>query len=179
MANLTENMKVKLILIITISIIISSVFLVFYPLKFDFYEQLKAKRIVDIIVLPIFIIGLGNYIIKKVKNDGVNWKTFSKEILFAFVIFGLFYFTIIRSVLSCGLLFINITVIEKVEINGTITNIVKIEGHGKVIGKYEITINQNGNELNFESNKNAIENYTLNGKFKKEMNKGVLNIVYK
>jgi hypothetical protein len=172
-------MKVKLITIITISIIISSVFLVFYPLKFDFYEQLKTKRIVDIIVLPIFIIVLGYYIIKKVKNDGANWKTFSKEILFAIAIFGIFYFTIIRSVLSCGLLFINRTVKEKVEINGTITDILKIEGHGKVIGKYEITINQNGKEYNFESNKNAMENYRLNGKFKMEMNKGILNIVYK
>ena len=83
--------------------------------------------------------------------------------------------------LSCGLLFINCSLkeTETVEVYGQITDIIKIEGHGKVIGRYEITINQDGKEFNFESNKNAIEKYSLNENFKMEMKKGILNILYK
>ncbi|RTY85434.1 hypothetical protein [Flavobacterium sp. GT3R68] len=174
-------MKIKFILISAILLIVLCVFLVFYPLRFDFYEQLKAKKIVDIFFLPIVIILIINYIHKTVKKRDVNWKIFPKEILFAIVLFGIIYFTILRSVFSCGLLFINCTLKEKeiVEINGTITDIVKIEGHGKVIGKYELTINKNGKELSFESNKKAIENFSLNEKFKMKMKKGALNILYK
>jgi hypothetical protein len=174
-------MKITKILISAVVLIVLCVFLIFYPLRFDFYEQLKAKRIVDLFFLPIILIFLINYVLKTVKKGGVNWKIFPKEILFAIVIFGIIYFTILRSVFSCGLLFINCALEEKeiVEVNGTITEIVKIEGHGKVPGRYELTINQNGKEFNFESNKKAIENFSLNEKFSIEMKKGTLNLMYK
>ena len=174
-------MKIKLIIISSILIIILSVYLIFYPLKFDFYEQIKAKRIVDLFIIPFFLIIFGNYTIKIVKKGEIDWKKFPKEILFASTLFGIFYFFIIRSVLSCGILFINCCTKEKeiVELNGKITDIVKYEGHGKVIGRYEITINQNGKEFHFESNKYVIEKYSLNGKFNTQMKKGNLNILYK
>jgi hypothetical protein len=174
-------MRIKYILISITLLIVLSVFLIFYPLRFDFYEQTKAKRIVDILILPLVFIFLINYVLKTVRKGNVNWEIFPKEILFSIILFGLIYFTILRSVLSCGLLFINCALKEneKVEINGTIINITKIEGHGKVLGNYEVKINQNGKEFNFESNKKAIENFSLNGKFKMEMNKGTLNLMYK
>lgn len=174
-------MKLKYILVSAILLIVLSVFLVFYPLRFDFYEQLKAKRIVDIIFFPIVTTLLINYVFMHVKKGDVNWKIFPKEILFAIVLFGMIYFTILRSVFSCGLLFINCALKEKeiIEINGTITDIIKIEGHGKVLGRYELMVNKNGKEFNFESNKKAIENFSLNENFKMEMKKGILNILYK
>lgn len=174
-------MKVTYILVSAILLIVLCVFLIFYPLRFDFYEQLKAKKIVDLFFLPIVLIFLTNYVLKTIKKDDVNWKIFSKEILFAVALFGLIYFTILRSVLSCGLLFINCALAEKeiVVVSGRITDIVKIEGHGKVLGQYELTINQNGKEFNFESNKKAIENLSLNENCKIEMKKGILNLMYK
>ena len=174
-------MKIKIILTSIILIIVLSVFLVFYPLRFDFYDQLKAKQIVDKVIFPTVIFFLGIYIFKMVKNGGVNWRKFPQEILFAIFLFGIVYFSIIRSVLSCGLLFINCTLSEKetVLINGQIINIIKMEGHGKVMSRYEITVNQDRKVYNFESNKLAIENYSVNQNFKKEMNNGFLNIIYK
>lgn len=174
-------MKTTYILVSAILLIVLCVFLIFYPLRFDFYEQLKAKKIVDLFFLPAVLIFLTNYVLKTVKKDDFHWKIFSKEILFAAALFGIIYFTILRSVFSCGLLFINCALAEKelVEVNGRITDIVKIEGHGKVLGRYELTINQNGKEFNFESNKKAIENLSLNENFKIEMKKGILNLMYK
>lgn len=173
-------MKIKYILI-SIILIVISVFLIFYPLRFDFYEQIKAKRIVDIIILPLIFIFLINYVFKTVRKGDVNWKIFLKEILFSIIIIGLIYFTVLRSVFSCGLLFINCSLNqnEKVEISGTIVTITKIEGHGKVLGNYELTINQNGEEIIFESNKKAIDDFSINEKFKMKMNKGNLNLIYK
>jgi hypothetical protein len=173
-------MKIKYILI-SIILIVISVFLIFYPLRFDFYEQIKAKRIVDIIIIPLIFIFLLNYVFQTVRKGDVNWKIFSKEILFSIIIIGLIYFTVLRSVFSCGLLFINCSLNqnEKVEISGTIITITKIEGHGKVLGNYELTINQSGEEFIFESNKKAIDNFSINEKFKMKMNKGTLNLIYK
>ena len=174
-------MKIKLILISSILIIILSVFLIFYPLKFDFYDQSKAKRLVDIFIIPLFLIAFGSYVIKIVRRGEIDWKKFSKEILFAIILFGVFYIFMIRSVLSCGILFINCYPKEKeiVEIDGKIIDIVKYEGHGKVLGKYKISINQNGEEFHFECNKHAIEKYSLNENFKTNMKIGSLNIMYK
>jgi uncharacterized membrane protein len=174
-------MKIKRILVTTIVIIAFCVYLVFYPLKFDFYDQLKAKKIVDIILIPIVTIIFIRYVVKSAKEGDVNWKTFRKEILFGMVIFGIFYFTILRSVFSCGLLFINCSLKEKeiIEIHGTITDIVNVEGHGKVMGRHELTVKENGNEFVFESNKKAIQNFSVNQEFKVKMKNGILNILYK
>lgn len=174
-------MKIKYIIITAIAIIAFCVFLVFYRLKFDFYEYLKAKEIIDILIFPIVSIILIKYIYNSVKQGDVNWKTFPKEIVFAIVLFGIFYITIMRSVLSCGVLFINCTLKEKeiVTVNGRIIEIINVDSHGKVIGKHQLTIKQNDNVFVFESNKKAIKNYKINQEFKIEMKKGIFNILYR
>jgi len=142
---------------------------------------MKAKKLADIFTIPLFITVLGSYVVKTIRRGDIDWKKFPKEILFAIVLFGFFYIFMIRSILSCGILFLNCYSKEKaiVVIDGKIIDIVKYEGHGKVLGKYIISINQNGEEFHFESNKRAIENYSLNENFKANMKRGVLNILYK
>ena len=173
--------KLKAILILTTITVVCSILLAFYPLQFDLYEQLKAKKIVDAILLPICAIFLARYIFVNVKNGSVNWKVFPKEILFAIFIFAVLYLTIIRSVISCGLLFVNCSFKEReiIEVNGVVTNIVNFKGSGKVASQYILTINQKGNELIFESNESTIEKFSVNDQVNIKLKKGVLNLLYK
>ena len=173
--------KLKLILISAITIVVCSVLLIFYPLKFDLYEQFKAKKIVDITLLPICGFFLARYIFLNIRKNNVNWKVFPKEILFAIFIFSILYLTIIRSVVSCGLFFVNCSFEEKeiIEINGIVTKVVNIEGSGKVLSQYILTINQNGKELIFESNGDMVEKFSVNDQVNIKLKKGILNLLYK
>jgi len=60
-----------------------------------------------------------------------------------------------------------------------VTEIVKIEGYGKMIGKYEMTLNQNGKIYIFESNKKAIDHFSTNENVRLQFKKGLLNLLYR
>lgn len=174
-------MKLKVVVTVLVLITIFSIYLLFYPLRFDFYDQSKARRFVDLFFLPIFLILMITVIARKIKANIARWKVFLKESLFALALFAFFYIAIARSILSCGLLFVNCNLPknEMVEVNGIITKIIKLERRGPAISRYEITVNQNATEFNFESNKKAIEKFSVNDKFSVKMKIGILNILYK
>ena len=174
-------MKLKVIIATLIFIIILSIYLLFYPLQFDFYEQSKARRMVDLTFIPLLLVILIFVIARKMRASGTRWKVLFKESLFVLALFGLFYIGIARSILSCGILFVNCNLPKDdlVEVQGIVTEIVRVQRSGPAMPKYEITVIQNGKEFNFESNKNAIEKYSVNDKFSMKMKSGILNILYK
>ena len=174
-------MKLKVIIATLIFIIILSIYLLFYPLQFDFYDQSKARHIVDLTFIPLFLVILIFDSTRKMRASGTRWKLLFKESLFALALFGLFYIGIARSILSCGILFVNCNLPKDdlVEVQGIVTEIVRVQRSGPAMPKYEITVIQNGKEFNFESNKKAIEKYSVNDKFSIEMKSGILNILYK
>lgn len=170
----------KLLLIFVLVAVVFLVFVIFYPLQFDLYEQAKAKKGVDFVFLPLLAFLLIRYIVRKARK-GVNPKGFAKEIAFAVCGFAFFYVAMIRSLLSCVVLFVNCAFPEKeiVTIKGTVTEIVNVEKAGKILPQYILTVTRGREAFVFESNKTTVEQFTLNATVALKLKKGILNILYK
>ncbi|MDP5101824.1 MAG: hypothetical protein NWQ09_10890 [Nonlabens sp.] len=166
---------------IMILIIILIIYIIFYPLQFEFYEDLKAKRIAEFIVIPIFSLSILYDLFRNLKKGEKNWRKYSINLVKGLGVFAVIYFLILRSFFSGGILFINTVfgVKEIVKVSGIITEKTNVKGGGRFIGKYELIVDQNGNEFVFDSNRKSIENYEVNGHFEMEMKKGILNLIYK
>ncbi|MCR8668060.1 hypothetical protein NO995_10230 [Aestuariibaculum sp. M13] len=164
-----------------ILIIILIIYIIFYPLQFEFYENLKAKKISDFIVLPIFFLLIIYELFRNIKKGEKEWKKYLLDLTKGLGIFAVLYFLMLRSLFSSGIIFINTIFGEKemVKVSGIITDKTDLKGSGKFLGKYELIIEQNGNEFVFDSNHKSIENYKVNDHFEMEMKKGVLNLIYK
>ena len=164
-----------------ILIIILIIYIIFYPLQFEFYENLKAKKIADFIVIPIFFLLIIYDLFWNIKKREKDWRKYSLDLIKGLGIFGILYFLILRSFFSSGIIFINSIFGEKeiVKVSGIITEKTDLKGSGKFIGKYELIVDQNGNKFVFDSNHKSIENYKVNGHFEMEMKKGILNLIYK
>jgi len=164
-----------------ILIIILIIFIIFYPLQFDFYESLKAKKIVDFIVIPIFLLLIMYDLLRNIKKGEKNWKKYSVDLIKGLAMFAVLYFLILRSFFSSGIIFMNAIFGEKeiIKVNGIVTDKKALKGSGKFIGKYELIVTQNGNVFIFDSNQTSIENYEVNDHFEMEMKKGILNLIYK
>ncbi|NUY81962.1 hypothetical protein HUK80_13745 [Flavobacterium sp. MAH-1] len=172
--------KFKLIIAFVIILCVCSVLLLFYPLQFDLYEQAKAKKMVDLVVVPIFAFFLIRYVVRKIKQGGVDRRIFPKEILLAIFIFAALHFLIIRSVASCGLLFVNCSFPpDTQEMNGVVTEVVNADKVGKMLPIYTLSVNENAEEFVFESNKKTVGTFSVNDSVKIEMKKGILGLLYK
>ena len=166
---------------VLVLIVILIFFIIFYPLQFDFYEDLKAKKITDFIFIPLYGILVIYDIYRNLKKREKNWKKYMVDFLKGTSLSALFYFFIIRRFFSCLLIFVNCIFgnIDTVEINGVIVDKTDRKGGGKRIGEYNLTINQNGKEFVFDSNHPTVDKYNVGEEFNIEMNKGILSILYK
>lgn len=164
-----------------ILIIILIIYIIFYPLQFEFYENSKAKKITDLI----FIIGFFLLVIYdlywNIKKREKEWKKYLFDSLRGIALFSVVYFLILRSFFSSGIIFVNSIFgeKEKIEINGIIKDKTDLKGSGKFTGKYELIVDHNGNEYIFDSNHLAIKDLKVGDNFKLEMKKGILNLIYK
>ena len=166
---------------ILILIIILIIYIIFYPLQFEFYENLKAKRIADFIVIPICCLLIIYDLFRNIKKGEKNWRKYSIDLVKGLGVFAVIYFLLLRSFFSGGIIFIN-TIFgakEHVKVSGIVTGKKNFKGGAKFVGKYELIVDQNGNEFVFDSNSKSIENYEVNGHFEMEMKKGILNLIYK
>jgi len=75
-------MKTKFIFLFII-VAVAFVWLKFYPLRFDFYEESKAKNLADLIVLPVFAIAAVYYLTRKFSGKDINKTLLFKELLFS------------------------------------------------------------------------------------------------
>ncbi len=166
---------------VLILIVILIFFIIFYPLQFDFYEDLKAKKLTDFIFIPFYGILVIYDIYRNIKKEDKNWKQYSIDFLKGTSLSALFYFLIMRRFFSCVLIFINCALGDNdtVKINGIIVNKIDSEGSGKYIGEYELTIDQNGKKYVLDSNHTTVDKYNVGEEFNIEMKKGILSILYK
>jgi hypothetical protein len=164
-----------------ILIIILIIYILFYPLQFEFYESLKAKKIADYIVFPIFFLMIIYDLFQNIKKGEKEWKKYTLQLTKGVALFLVCYVLILRSFFSSGIIAVNSIFGEKetIKIKGIITHKTALKGSGKFTGKYELIINQNGNEFVFESNHMAINNYKVKDHFEMEMKKGIVNLIYK
>ncbi len=162
-------------------ILLLIIYIIFYPLQFEFYENLKAKKIADFIIIPIFLVLIFYDLFRNVKKGEKNWKKYSLDLIKGLSIFAILYFLILRSFFSSGIILMNTIFGEKeiIKVSGIITNKTDLKGLGKFVGKYELTVNQDGNEYVFDSNKKSIETYKVHDHFEMEMKKGIFNLIYK
>jgi hypothetical protein len=160
-------------------LIVISVFLILYPLKFDLYECVKAKRIIDMLALPLSILALVYFIYRKFKSgDYIIWRSMLKTLLMC----GIVYFFIVRSLFGCGITFINSIFgrNEVVKIKGVVTGKIQRKGGYKSVGLYELTIlEQGGREIILDTKLDIIRNYSTNDRIEIVMKKGLLNLLYK
>ena len=150
-------------------------------MQFEFYENLKAKKIADFIVIPIFFLLIIYDLFRNIKKGEKDWKKYSLDLIKGLGIFAVLYFLILRSFFSSGIIFINTIFGEKeiVKVSGIITKKTDLKGGGKFVGKYELIVDQNGKQFVFDSNHKSIENFEVNEDFEMEMKKGILNLIYK
>lgn len=164
-----------------ILIIVLIIYIIFYPLQFEFYENLKAKKIADFIFIPAFFLLVIYDLYRNIKKGEKKWRKYSFDLIKGIALFSVLYFFILRSLLSSGIIFIN-TIFgekEKVKISGIITNKIDRIGSGKFVGEYELIVDQNGIEYIFDSNHLAIKDLKEGEDFELEMKKGILNLIYK
>ena len=164
-----------------ILIIILIIYIIFYPLQFEFYENLKAKKIADFIFIPGFFLLVIYDLYRNIKKGERKWKKYSFDLIKGITLFSVLYFFILRSFFSSGILFVNSIFgeKEKIEINGIITDKTDLKGSGKFVGEYELIVDQNGNEYVFDSNHLVIKDLKVGDNFELKMKKGILNLIYK
>ena len=85
---------------VLILIVILIFFIIFYPLQFDLYEDLKAKKISDFIIIPLYGILIIYDIYWNIKKDEKNWKKYFIDFLKQTGIFSIGYYFIIRRFFS-------------------------------------------------------------------------------
>ncbi|WP_281846815.1 hypothetical protein [Olleya namhaensis] len=173
-------MKWKYILgFIVITILI--IYIIFYPLRFEFYEDIKAKQIADYIVIPIFIILVFYDLFRNIKKGETNWKKYIIDCFKGTALCSVFYFLLLRRFLSYVLIIINSIFgeVETVTVSGIIIEKVDIKGSGKAISDYKIIIKQKETDVIFDTRLDILNNYTIGQHVTIEMKKGILNLIYK
>ena len=162
-----------------IGILIFILFVIIYPLQYDFIEQIKAKKYADWVVGFCTIIITTGHVFHLIK--GRLFKHYKRDlirILKEMAPLVLFYMIVLRGFFGFGIVCINSIYAKKEIVKGTIVNKVQIKGSGKFVGKYELVVSANGKEYIFDSNLKAIENYKQGDLFELEMKKGILNLLY-
>ena len=150
-------------------------------MQFDFYEDLKAKKIADHIFIPTFFLVVLYDLYRNIKKGEKKWKAYSLDFLKGMALCAVLYFFILRSLFSSGILLVNsiFGAKEQVQMRGVITHKTDSKGSGKFIGEYELIVEDKGIEYIFDSNHLAIKDYTVGDAFEVEMNMGILNLIYK
>ncbi len=156
------------------------VVVIYYPLSFDLQENYKAKQMVDYILIPVFGLILLYSSYSAIKSNGVTIKEFCFYHLFFIAIMGLLYYSIFRPFLSNGLICINYFFgkQKEIKIEGLITNKTVIVGGGKMIGKYELTVESDNEQYIFDSNLYTLEKFNIGEMFNLNMKTGLLNLLY-
>ncbi|WP_293311602.1 hypothetical protein [Pedobacter sp. UBA5917] len=162
-----------------ILLVVFSIFLLFYILQFDMYEAVKAKRIIDIIALPLGILALICFIYKKLKSgDYIAWNSMLTSLFIGIVI----YFLFVRSVLGLALTFIN-SIYERneiVKIKGIVTDKTERSGGRRGLSLHQFTIlDQTGREIILDTKPVILKEYSVNDSVKIDMKKGILNLLYR
>ncbi|WP_394748056.1 hypothetical protein [Spongiimicrobium salis] len=173
-------MNWKSILVI-ILLVVLFIFIVYYPLQFEFYENLQAKKLADFIFIPFYGILVLYDLYKNIVQKERKWKKYFVDFLKSTAIFSLAYLLILRWFFSCCLLVLNAVFGEKetVKVSGIITEIVQQKGSGKVLGTYTINIQEGEKNYFFHSKGKVLKNYTEYEYVELHMKKGVLNLLYK
>jgi len=166
---------------IFILIIILILYVVFYPLRFEYYEDVKAKKISDVVTISCFGILIIYDLYWNIKKGEKNWKKYITDFFKGTTLFSVFYFLILRRFFSYLIIFTNSIFgeVETVNINGIIVGKIDRKGGGKNIGERKITIKQKETDLIFDTRIDIIENHYEGQYVQIQMKKGILNIIYK
>ena len=172
-------MKLKLAFFLIFGILIIA-FNIYYPSKFQFYEQVKAKKIIDFIVLPIYGMIIIITMIRRFIKSESQFKIILKSIFIKLFLFGLIYFSILRSFMANGILFANASFgSSSVIVSGIVSAKVEIGEGERTFGRYELTVLQENKIYIFATTEEAIKKYSIGSAFEIEMQKGSLNLLFK
>jgi hypothetical protein len=174
----------KIIIVCSIAILILTIiYFAFYDSKYAFFEEIKADRIADYIILVLYSLTLLFFIVTgiyiSVKKNRFNPKEFLKEIIITTIWFALFHLIFLRAVLSGVILCLNDNIGEQKEINinGKIISKLYIAGRGST---RELTIlTQSKIEYLFDTAYDEIQKYEVNNEFNQKMKIGYFGLVYK
>jgi hypothetical protein len=174
---------VKKLIIVISFIILTALFFGLYDLKYDYFEESKADRIADYIVLTIYILILLFFIVTglyiSIKKNNFKPIEFLKEIGLTTFLMLICHFAFIRGVLSGTILFLNsnIGIQNEIIIDGRVTKKKQISGKGAT---NELTILTNSNNIFlFDLVHSEISKYEIDTVFKKTMKVGCFGLVYR
>ncbi len=155
----------------------------FYDSKFEYFEEAKADRFADYIVLTIYILLLLFFIVTGVhislKKNNFIPAEFLKEIGVTTVTTALVHFLFIRSILSGMILFLNsnLGTQNQVTIDGRITSKFQISGKGAT---NELKVLTASDDLYFfDVDRSEMSRYEIDSAFHKTMTIGCFGIIYK
>lgn len=162
-------------------LIILFLYIVCYPLQFEFYENIQAKKLADFIFVPFYGILVFYDLYKNIAKKEKNWKKYLFDFLKSTTFFSIAYLLFLRWFFSCFLLLLNAIFGEKevIKISGPVTEIVHQKGSGKFLGNHTLSIQQDGKSFVFDAKGVLLENYKEGEYTELKMKKGVLNLLYR